>query len=113
MGRPTKDPKQSIPKHTKALVWKHFSDNEDGQTVRCLLCSPKIVNMRIKDASTKSPRSHLASFHNKEWKEMEKEEMEKEKQAEKEKATNSAEKMSQPKIKLDGVGPVDNRPSND
>ena len=29
---------------------------------------------------------------------MEKEEMEKEKQAEKEKATNSAEKMSQPKI---------------
>ena len=43
------------------------------------MCSPKIVNMRIKDASTKSPRSHLASFHNKEWKEMEKEEMEKEK----------------------------------
>jgi hypothetical protein len=30
--------------------------------------------MRIKDASTKSPGAHLASFHNKEWKEMEKEE---------------------------------------
>ena len=57
MGRPLKDPKKSIPKHTKALVWRHFSDNEDGETVRCLLCSPKIVNMMIKNASTKSPRA--------------------------------------------------------
>ena len=74
MGRQTKDPKQSIPKHTKALMWKNFSKNEDGQTVCCLLCSLKIVNMRIKDTSTKSTRTHLASFHNKEWKEMKKEE---------------------------------------
>ena len=72
MGQPTKDPEQSIPKHTKALMGKHLSKNEDGQTVRCLLCNSEIVNMRIKDA--KSPRAHLASFHNKEWKEMEKEE---------------------------------------
>ena len=37
MGRPLKDPKKSIPKHTKALVWRHFSDNEDGETLRCQL----------------------------------------------------------------------------
>ena len=74
MGRSTKDPKQSIPKLTKTFMWKNFSKNKDGQTVRCLLCSPKIVNMRIKDASTKSTRAHLASFHNKECKEMEKQE---------------------------------------
>ena len=95
MGRPTKDPYQSLPEHRKALVWTHVWDNEDGETVCCLLCSPKIVNMRIKEAYTKNPRVHLASFHKK-WKEVEKEE--KEKQAEKEKANKSAEKTSQPKI---------------
>ena len=44
-----------------------------------------------------NPRVHLASFHKKEWKEVEKEE--KEKQAKNEKANKSAEKTSQPKIK--------------
>ena len=77
VGRPPKDPRQSIPKHTKALVWKHFGDNEDGDTVRCLLCSPHIFNMKIRNASTKSPRTHLASYHKEEWKEIKKEEKEK------------------------------------
>ena len=77
VGRPPKDPRQSIPKNTKALVWKHFVDNEDGETVYCLLCRPKIFKMKIRNSSTKSPRVHLASYHKKEWKDIEKEELQK------------------------------------
>jgi hypothetical protein len=39
--------KTIIPKLSKALAWKFFSDNNNGETVSCQLCKPRDV--KIKD----------------------------------------------------------------
>lgn len=39
--------KTIIPKVTKALAWRYFSDNVNGETVRCQLCKPRDVNVKV------------------------------------------------------------------
>lgn len=39
--------KTIIPKVSKALAWKFFTDNVDGETVKCQLCKPRDVNIKV------------------------------------------------------------------
>ena len=40
--------KTIIPKVTKALAWKFFTDNDNGASVTCTLCKPKEVRVRVR-----------------------------------------------------------------
>ena len=42
--------KMIIPKVTKALAWKYFTDNHDGETVSCQLCKPKDVKVKVSNS---------------------------------------------------------------
>ena len=46
--------KTIIPKVTKALAWKYFIDNHDGQTVSCQLCKPRDVNVKVSNVILQS-----------------------------------------------------------
>ena len=99
--------KTIIPKVTKALAWKYFTDNNNGTTVTCTLCKPKDVRVKVFEitnpkyynlrypkshlriqenctiilqaigGSTKGVRVHLSLHHKGEWKEIEEKEREK------------------------------------
>ena len=64
MSTSAKD-KTIIPKVTKALAWKYFTDNNNGTTVTCTLCKPKDVRVKVfeitnpKYYNLRYPKSHL------------------------------------------------------
>jgi len=90
--------KTIIPKVTKALAWKYFTDNNNGTTVTCTLCKPKDVRVKAIGGSTKGVRVHLSLHHKGEWKEIEEKERERKGENENEKVPNKGERI-QPTIK--------------
>ena len=120
--------KTIIPKVTKALAWKYFTDNNNGTTVTCTLCKPKDVRVKVFEitnpkyynlrypkshlriqenctiilqaigGSTKGVRVHLSLHHKGEWKEIEEKERERKGENENEKVPNKGERI-QPTIK--------------
>jgi len=120
--------KTIIPKVTKALAWKYFTDNNNGTTVTCTLCKPKDVRVKVfeitnpKYYNLRYPKSHLRSkriapsfcrqlesqpkgvrvhlslHHKGEWKEIEEKERKRKDENENEKVPNKGERI-QPTIK--------------